>query len=117
MFNKIRHTLCIHFTILIKQMLTDTHCHLYYDDIKNNLKDIIKRANKLGVNRFICPSTNMIDVYECLEIANSNDQIFCSAGIHPHDTKDAPDNYIQKIYDLNQLEVCFLNFLLIFLIR
>mgnify|MGYP001211403123 CR=1 FL=1 len=66
-------------------MLTDTHCHLYYDDIKTNLKEILSRAKKSGVNRFICPSTNMNDVYECLQIAKSHDQIFCSAGIHPHD--------------------------------
>ena len=81
-------------------MLTDTHCHLYYDDLRINLKDVLDRANKLGVNRFICPSTNMKDVNQCLEIAESNDQIFCSAGIHPHDTKDSPKNYIKKIYDL-----------------
>jgi len=81
-------------------MLTDTHCHLYYDDIKKNLKEILNRAKESGVNRFICPSTNMNDVYECLQIAKSHDQIFCSAGIHPHDAKDAPEDYIEKIYDL-----------------
>ena len=100
MFNKIRYTLYAHFTIINKQMLTDTHCHLYYDDIKTNLKEILNRAEQSGVNRFICPSTNMDDVYECLRIAKSNDQIFCSAGIHPHDTKNAPENYIEKIFNL-----------------
>jgi len=81
-------------------MLTDTHCHLYYDNIKTNLKEVINRAKESGVNRFICPSTNMNDVYECLQIAKSYDQVFCSAGIHPHDAKDVPENYIEKIYDL-----------------
>ena len=50
-------------------MLTDSHCHLYYDNLKNNLKDVLIRANEMGVDRFICPSTNMKDVYECLMIA------------------------------------------------
>ena len=42
-------------------MLTDTHCHLFYKDIKNNLTDIIHRANNLGVDRFICVATNLSD--------------------------------------------------------
>ncbi len=80
-------------------MLTDTHCHLYYDELKSDLQGVLNRANKLGVNRFICAATNMEDVHQCLEIAEKNDQIFCSSGIHPHDTKDAPQDYIEKIYD------------------
>tara|TARA_E500000178_G_scaffold185283_1_gene183504 strand:+ start:650 stop:1405 length:756 start_codon:yes stop_codon:yes gene_type:complete len=81
-------------------MLTDTHCHLYYKDLKKGLQGVFDRANKLGVNRFICAATNMEDVHQCIEIAENYDQVFCSSGIHPHDTKDAPKNYIEKIYNL-----------------
>ena len=81
-------------------MLTDTHCHLYYKDLKEDLQGVFDRANKLGVNRFICAATNMEDVHQCIEIAENYDQVFCSSGIHPHDTKDAPKNYIEKIYNL-----------------
>ena len=81
-------------------MLTDTHCHLYYKDLKKDLQGVFDRANKLGVNRFICAATNMEDVHKCIEIAENYDQVFCSSGIHPHDTKDAPKNYIEKIYNL-----------------
>ena len=81
-------------------MLTDTHCHLYYKDLKKDLQGVFDRANKLGVNRFICAATNMEDVHQCIEIAENYDQVFCSSGIHPHDTKDAPQNYIERIYNL-----------------
>ena len=81
-------------------MLTDTHCHLYFEDLKKDLQGVFDRANKLGVSRFICPATNMEDVHQCIEIAENYDQVFCSSGIHPHDTKDAPQNYIEKIYNL-----------------
>ncbi len=81
-------------------MLTDTHCHLYYKDLKKDLQGVFDRANKQGVNRFICAATNMEDVHQCIEIAENYDQVFCSSGIHPHDTKDAPKNYIEKIYNL-----------------
>ena len=81
-------------------MLTDTHCHLFYEDLKKDLQGVFDRANKLGVNRFICAATNMEDVHQCIEIAENYDQVFCSSGIHPHDTKDAPQNYIERIYNL-----------------
>ena len=81
-------------------MLTDTHCHLFYEDLKKDLQGVLARANKLGVNRFICAATNMEDVHQCIEIAENYDQVFCSSGIHPHDTKDAPQNYIERIYNL-----------------
>ena len=81
-------------------MLTDSHCHLYYDNMKNNLREILTRANKLGVDRFICPSTNMKDVQECLMIAREYNNVYCSAGIHPHDTNNVSKNYIREIYEL-----------------
>ena len=81
-------------------MLTDTHCHLFYDQIKNDLEAVLQRAIDMGVNRFICVATNLDDAEECLSISKSYENIFASAGIHPHDSKDAPMNYEEKIIDL-----------------
>ena len=78
-------------------MLTDTHCHLYYRDLKNNLPEIIQRAESLGVNRFICVGTNMTDSLECQKLSEQYDQIYFSAGVHPHDSKDASDDYLDQI--------------------
>ena len=50
-------------------MLTDTHCHLFYEQIKNDLESVLERARKLGVNRFICVATNLDDAEECLSLA------------------------------------------------
>ena len=85
-------------------MLTDTHCHLFYDDLKNDLKGVLDRANQLGVTRFICVGTNIDDSRECLSIAEENKNIFSSIGIHPHDAKDALDGYITDIYTLMEYE-------------
>ena len=81
-------------------MLTDSHCHLYYDNLKSNLKEVLIRANELGVNRFICPSTNMKDVHECLMIAREYNNIYCSAGVHPHDTNKVSKSYTSEICEL-----------------
>ena len=81
-------------------MLIDTHCHLFYDDLKNDLPGVLDRAHDLGVNRFICVATNMEDARECLLMGESHENIFASAGVHPHDAKDAPEDFEDQIYNL-----------------
>ena len=81
-------------------MLIDTHCHLFYDDLKNDLPGVLDRARGMGVNQYICVSTNMEDARECLLMGESHENIFASAGVHPHDAKDAPEDFVDQIYDL-----------------
>jgi len=78
-------------------MLTDTHCHLYYDEIKKDITSVLNRAEELGVNRFICVGTNMEDSLQCFDLAEKYDNIFASAGIHPHDSKNAPPDFLDQI--------------------
>ena len=80
-------------------MLTDTHCHLFYDQIKTDLDSVLERAKTLGVNRFICVATNLDDANECLELSKKYESIYASVGIHPHDSKNAPNGYREKIYN------------------
>ena len=85
-------------------MLTDTHCHLYYDSIKKDIQIVIARAKEQGVNRFICVGTNTINSAESLKIAANFDSVYASAGVHPHDAKDAPGDYLKQIRDLLQFD-------------
>ena len=85
-------------------MLTDTHCHLFYEQLKNDLSNVLSRANEKNVTRFICVGTNINDSKECLSITENHENIFSSAGIHPHDSKDTEDGYIDEIYELMEYE-------------
>ncbi len=80
--------------------LIDTHCHLFYKDLKNDLDNMLNRANELGVNRFITVGTNLDDSRECLILADAHENIYASAGVHPHDSKDAPEDYLDQIAEL-----------------
>lgn len=81
-------------------MLIDTHCHLYYEDLKNDIYNVINRASDLGVNKFICVSTNLNDAEECIELAKNFEPIWATAGIHPHDAKSAPIKFENKLKSL-----------------
>ncbi|MDP6169236.1 MAG: TatD family hydrolase [Candidatus Marinimicrobia bacterium] len=81
-------------------MLTDTHCHLFYDELKNDLSAVLERARELGVGRFICVATNIADSNECLQLSVAHENIYATAGIHPHDAKDAPKDFVDQIHEL-----------------
>ena len=81
-------------------MLTDTHCHLFYNQLKDDLSRVLERAKEQGVGRFICVATNISDSSECLEISKTHENVYASAGIHPHDAKDASSDFIDKIHQL-----------------
>jgi len=80
--------------------LIDTHCHLFYEDMKNDISAVLNRARELDVNRFICVGTNLDDSRECLILADAHENIYASAGVHPHDSKDAPEDYLDQIAEL-----------------
>ena len=81
-------------------MLTDTHCHLNYQDLRNDIPAVLNRAAKLGVNRFICVGTNVQDSRKCIDLANTHEKIYATAGVHPHDAKDTSKDYLDKFCDL-----------------
>tara|TARA_S200000501_G_scaffold67635_3_gene59191 strand:+ start:8515 stop:9285 length:771 start_codon:yes stop_codon:yes gene_type:complete len=81
-------------------MLIDTHCHLYFKELKKDIPGIIKRAKKMGVTRFICVGTNLEDSSECLKLSENYDNIYSTVGIHPHDAKNAPKDFVDRIIKL-----------------
>jgi len=85
-------------------MLTDTHCHLYYTDLKFDLPGVLDRAEKLGVTRFICVGTNLDDTKECQKLSEKYENIYFSAGVHPHDAKDVSSDYLKQIQKYSQYD-------------
>ena len=81
-------------------MIIDTHCHLYFEELNKDLDGVLSRANELGVNTFICVGTNINDSHESLTLAQKYKNIYATAGIHPHDSKDADEDDLQKLRKL-----------------
>ena len=81
-------------------MLIDTHCHLFFDELKEDLNNVLNRATDLGVTKFICVGTNIKDSKESYNLALNYENIFSTAGIHPHDSEEVAENYIDELYKL-----------------
>lgn len=72
-------------------MLVDTHAHLTAPELLPQVDQVIERAEKAGVTKIICASSNLEDSKQAIELAKKYPRVvYASAGLHPHDT--SPDN-------------------------
>ena len=78
-------------------MLVDTHCHLFFDELKKDLDGVLSRAAALGVTKFICVGTNVEDSQHSYELSLKYENIFSTAGVHPHDSEEVPEDYLNQI--------------------
>ena len=65
-------------------MLIDTHTHLYSDEFKDDIEDVIARAKQNGVERFYLPAIDKAYTENMLNLeAKHSDSMFAMMGLHP----------------------------------
>ena len=77
--------------------LIDTHAHLYYDQMYNNLDTVLDEATQNGVTKVVCIGTDLNTSRQSLEIANNYENVYAAVGIHPHDSKDVTKDYLKDL--------------------
>lgn len=80
--------------------MIDSHCHLFYDDIFNDLDNKIKFAYSMGVTNFLTVGTDNKHMLQNIDIANTYDNVVCSIGIHP--TEYACGYNIKEMFELTR---------------
>ncbi len=80
--------------------LIDTHCHLDFPDFEPDRADVIKRAKARGVARMITISTRVRKFAQIAAIAESDPDIYCSVGTHPHQAGEEADITLDEIVKL-----------------
>lgn len=69
-------------------MLVDSHCHLDFPDFEPERAEIIQRAFDAGVKTLVTISTRVRQFDRIREIAESDPNIWCSVGTHPHNADE-----------------------------
>ncbi len=72
-------------------MFTDTHVHLHFPEYNDDREAVIERSRKAGVELFINVGTDVKSSEEAVSLAGRYPFIYGTAGIHPHDAKEAHD--------------------------
>jgi TatD DNase family protein len=66
-------------------MIIDTHTHLDNEKFKDDVDEVIKRAEEVGVKKFIIPAADPKDLPRAIELAEKYDEIYFAVGVHPVD--------------------------------
>ena len=64
-------------------MLVDSHCHLNFPELLNNLPAIKLAMQDNQVGHALCISVTLPDFPQVLALAESNDNFYASVGVHP----------------------------------
>ena len=74
-----------------KPMMIDSHAHLDYAQLSEDLEGVLARAAEAGVSHIITIGVKLTTADRPKALAESYDNIWCSVGIHPHEAGSEPD--------------------------
>ena len=83
-------------------MLIDSHAHLEMKDFDKDRNRVIARAVEAGVRHIITVATTIPDGHKALDIAQKNESVFLSIGIHPHEAKDIREGDYAELRSLSK---------------
>merc|ERR1711995_156220 len=66
-------------------MIIDSHAHLDYPQLADDLPAVLARAGAAGVDRVITIGVKLSTADRPRRIAETYDNVWFSAGIHPHE--------------------------------
>ncbi len=78
-------------------MIVDSHCHLDFDPLIENLDKVLNRAQKVGVKFFLTICTKDESFIKILKIIKKYKNVYGTYGIHPHEAKLYKDITVDKI--------------------
>ena len=73
-------------------MIIDSHAHLDYPQLADDLPAVLARAHEAGVDRVITIGVKLTTVDRPRALAEANDNIWFSAGVHPHEAGNEADS-------------------------
>ena len=71
--------------------LIDSHCHLNYEGLAERQDEVLENARNRGVTGFLNISTRQQEWSDVIAVAERNDDVWASVGVHPHEADAHPD--------------------------
>ena len=67
--------------------LVDSHCHINFDPLADDLDGLMDRARHNNVDYMLCVSVNLEDYPQIEALSATHPHIFSSVGVHPNSTE------------------------------
>jgi TatD DNase family protein len=71
--------------------LIDSHCHLNYEGLAERQEEVLANARARGVSGFLNISTRQREWGDVIAVAERNEDVWATVGVHPHEADAHPD--------------------------
>jgi TatD DNase family protein len=71
--------------------LIDSHCHLNYEGLAERRDEVLANARERGLTGFLNISTRQSEWNDIIAVAEDNQDVWASVGVHPHEADAHPD--------------------------
>ncbi len=82
-------------------MFVDSHCHLDFPELKQDLPHILANMRQNQVEHALCVSVNMPDWQGIMAMVEPHPELSASVGVHP-DYEDTPETSVEELVRLAQ---------------
>lgn len=82
--------------------LIDSHAHIDDRRFDDDREQVIERARINGISGIINIGHDMESSLRSIDLAQQYSFIYAAVGIHPHDAKDAPVDYLERLSEMAQ---------------
>ncbi|VAV90662.1 Uncharacterized metal-dependent hydrolase YcfH [hydrothermal vent metagenome] len=72
-------------------MIVDSHCHLNYGTMMEDMSGVMARAKTAGVETMLAINARLSEFDDVLAVAEKYDHVFATVGSHPHEAEKEPD--------------------------
>ncbi len=77
--------------------LFDSHCHLDDERYNEDREEVISALGEAGIERCVCVGSDLASSHRCRELSEKYPFIYFAAGVHPHEAKDVPEDYLTEL--------------------
>ncbi len=84
--------------------LIDTHCHLTFEQLADDIEAVLARSVTAGVTGWITVGTDPQQNRKAVELAWKFSKMYAAVGVHPHDAKDVTAETLTDLKELAQRE-------------
>lgn len=81
-------------------MLTDTHCHLDFEQFDSDRPEALNRAWEAGLTRILIPGLDLASSRSAVKLAESHPNLFAAIGVHPTEALNFERSTLETLHRL-----------------
>ena len=81
-------------------VLTDTHCHLNFNQYQTDLDAVLDRSRAAGLQRILVPGIDLDSSRDILSLVETDPRLFAAVGVHPNSGNTWKTGTLKEIREL-----------------